>query len=440
MQNSRSKDDDSITSSNKTQPKSTDTIDYIHNKSFFNVSTIIIKKIQLNAPFPAELLYEHILKQVTNTEYKFLDGYIVKDTEGVLCQNEDIVKRQSGVFKEMAKQIAKGIFKTGVISLSLPIRIFEPKSMLARYCDSWSSAPILLKKAGRQTDKLEAFKSVISFVLSSMFLSSGQMKPFNPLLGETFEGSFSDGTKIYVEHTSHQPCRSHYYMTDPDGDYTFSGWRDISIDGAVKMIFTNNITMVQKGKDSVYLKSTGQTISYHLPKVILGGMVMGSRYLLIDGHMKFEDVENNLKATIIFNKNHANLKNRRVHDFYGMIYKYDYPKKKVEFYEEKIPKLPKSDIYSEITGSWLENIIFDGKLYWSIPDSKPLNILPKDIVCPSDGRYREDLNWLSKSWSDSEYSELYEEYAQAWKVALEVQQRYDKFLREEENKKRKKMK
>src|SRR4051812_25625748 len=111
--------------------------------------------------------------------------------------------------------------------------------------------------------------------MSAIFLSTGQLKPFNPLLGETFEAETEDGTKIYLEHTSHTPCVSNYLMVDPEGLYKFHGYCDISIEGAVKMLFNNSVTMVQKGKNNVILKTSGQTISYQLPKVILGGMIFG---------------------------------------------------------------------------------------------------------------------------------------------------------------------
>ena len=50
------------------------------------------------------------------------------------------------------------------MSLSLPIRIFEPRSMIERYSDWFAFAPDLLEKAGLCTDKIEAFKDQKSVV------------------------------------------------------------------------------------------------------------------------------------------------------------------------------------------------------------------------------------------------------------------------------------
>lgn len=43
-------------------------------------------------------------------------------------------------------------------------------------------------------------------------------KPFNPILGETWSGSFPDGTQVYFEQTSHHPPVSHWEIL---GD----GWK-----------------------------------------------------------------------------------------------------------------------------------------------------------------------------------------------------------------------
>lgn len=91
------------------------------------------------------------------------------------------------------------------MSLSLPIRIFEPRSMLERLSDWFSFAPVLLTKAGSIGNKIEAFKYVIAFSLSSLFRSSEQLKSLNPMLGETYQCEWEDGSKMYFEHTCHTP-------------------------------------------------------------------------------------------------------------------------------------------------------------------------------------------------------------------------------------------
>ncbi len=71
---------------------------------------------------------------------------------------------------------------------------------------------------------MERLKWIICFQLSSLYVCTGQNKPFNPLLGETNQGSFSDGTRYYCEHTSHHPPISHYLLEGANNSFKMSGY------------------------------------------------------------------------------------------------------------------------------------------------------------------------------------------------------------------------
>lgn len=58
-------------------------------------------------------------------------------------------------------------------------------------------------------------KNVIAFAISGLQYVSTQKKPFNPILGETFEGVWPDGTKIFMEHVSHHPPISCFSVEHP---------------------------------------------------------------------------------------------------------------------------------------------------------------------------------------------------------------------------------
>jgi len=120
------------------------------------------------------------------------------------------------VLSNVAKQLALNLLKGLSIShISLPIKIFEARSTIQRIADLWSTAPKYLTLAARQTDPIERFKNVIAFGLTSIGLCAGQNKPFNPLLGESNQGGFADGSRFYCEHTSHHPPITHYLLEGP---------------------------------------------------------------------------------------------------------------------------------------------------------------------------------------------------------------------------------
>lgn len=73
-------------------------------------------------------------------------------------------------------------------------------------------------------DKAEKMKLVIAMAIASLRQTVIAKKPFNPILGETYEATFEDGAKIYAEQTSHHPPVSHYEVDGPDGTYHIDGY------------------------------------------------------------------------------------------------------------------------------------------------------------------------------------------------------------------------
>ena len=71
--------------------------------------------------------------------------------------------------------------------MSLPVRIFEPRSSIERMCDGWAFGPIFLNRAANTQDPVEKMKNVITFCISGLNMLCKQMKPFNPIIGETYQ-------------------------------------------------------------------------------------------------------------------------------------------------------------------------------------------------------------------------------------------------------------
>jgi hypothetical protein len=56
--------------------------------------------------------------------------------------------------------------------------------------------PYYINKASSINDPVERMKLVITASLGYFTDASTFLKPLNPILGETFEGSYIDGTKL----------------------------------------------------------------------------------------------------------------------------------------------------------------------------------------------------------------------------------------------------
>ena len=404
------------------------------DKNCFCSEAIFNKSKTYQAPFPIRLTKEQLTFKY-NPDY--LKDFLIKDYYGVYCLNQEIVDKQSGVIKDLIVQLTKSILSRTHITISLPIRIFEPRSMIERYTDWFSFAPDLLEKAAKCEDNLETFKNVILFSLSALFRSTEQLKPLNPLLGETYQCEWEDGSKFYIEHISHNPPISSIYITSGKNLFVVSGYIHMELGGILKAMFKNAMLMMPKGKMTVYFPEKKQTVSFQFPKINLGGAIWGQRYIYFYDHMKFEDTDNNLKAVIAFANWTKELKKKRIHDIYGKIFKHNYTEEefKKPFYTDDLSYDPfptnNEDVISEITGSWLEEIKFDDNVVFSIKESAPPAIYPSDNPLPSDSRFREDKIWLQHSFDNKEFGKVFEGYAQSWKLGLEAQQRFDRGLRKE---------
>lgn len=91
--------------------------------------------------------------------------------------------------------------------ISMPVALNEPLNMLQRLCEELEYSE-LLDKAAELDDPYERMVHVAAFAVSSYANSTSRAgnKPFNPLLGETYECIREDkGFKFIAEQVSHHP-------------------------------------------------------------------------------------------------------------------------------------------------------------------------------------------------------------------------------------------
>lgn len=328
-----------------------------------------------------------------------------RDPEGgLVCVDPEALKRQEGVATHVIKQLGWALLKgLGAVSISLPIRIFEPRSTCERLIDRFSFAPVFLTKAAAMSDQMGRFKQVLAFAVASLYLGVKQEKPFNPLLGETMQGVFPDGARIYCEHTMHNPPTDHFYIDGPG--YIVYGY--YQLDGS----FTGNSLVGSfRGPTTVFFPADGQMIIYKQPKFRLGGVIAGKRTLNWEGEMEFEDPGNNWMAMLKIQTTDRTYNPRKLKlkldQFMGMIY---------------TPQSNRRDrIEREIgalEGSWMEELRLGEERLWRLDQDLPLRHTVVSHPLPSDWRYREDLIWLFRG---------NQKVAQAWKTRLEQRQRDDR--------------
>ena len=97
-----------------------------------------------DAPAPTYLKYNEEIKHKPDEviKTKILEGWVLTDNGYLKCVNQKVIDKSKGVVKEVISQAATNIF-TGqnVIGISLPVRIFEPRSLIERLGDWYGFGP-----------------------------------------------------------------------------------------------------------------------------------------------------------------------------------------------------------------------------------------------------------------------------------------------------------
>lgn len=194
-----------------------------------------------------EKFYEEKLKfwAYSNLRDEFRPDYANKSTGGVDFKNKEVISllRSSGyeILKQIGKKIISGDFN--LTTISFPIKVMIPMTILQTIAKSVFQFPIYLNLASLQIDPLEKFKFVIVATMSCYHSSSYILKPMNPILGETFETLFEDGSKIYLEQTSHHPPISHFLMIGPNNFYKFHGFSNFKSSAGLNSLKVINICL-----------------------------------------------------------------------------------------------------------------------------------------------------------------------------------------------------
>lgn len=71
-----------------------------------------------------------------------------------------------------------------------------PVSFLQTMARAYFQYPVYFNLASQQKSPVDKMKYVIVGVFSNFFKSSHFLKPLNPILGETYEMVYEDGSKV----------------------------------------------------------------------------------------------------------------------------------------------------------------------------------------------------------------------------------------------------
>lgn len=204
-------------------------------------------------------------------------------------------------------------------------------------------------------------KLVICATLGNFYINCSFFKPLNPILGETAEGAYADGTQLYCEQISHHPPITYIYATGPNKSYRFYGNYNYESHAGL-----NSLSLLNRGNRNIEFKD-GQKIIYNFASEEYSGSFLGSMKIESKGQIQFVDAKNQICATIKIGK----------------------VKKKASDYFQGEIKF-KDQVVSQIYGTYLGYIEFDGIRYWDYRYVTPFKPIIQQSVLASDQTYRKD--------------------------------------------------
>jgi hypothetical protein len=176
------------------------------------------------------------------------------------------------ILKKMGSNLMAG---KSIMNMSLPVEIFDNISMLEVVANMMGFFPRFINDAVNASNPVEQMKYV---ALSYIFLTSSfpnAQKPFNPILGETFQGLLG-GIPIFLEQTFHHPPISSIFMKTADFETygNFDMHVDLGLNSAYSKISYYFTVKIPKSKTEYVIR---------LADVEMGGISFGERTLRLTG-------------------------------------------------------------------------------------------------------------------------------------------------------------
>lgn len=161
-------------------------------------------------------------------------------------------------------------------TISMPVSANEPLSLLQRAAEQLEYSQ-LLDSAVKSNDAFERLMYVTAFALSS--LSNARVKersirkPFNPMLGETYELVREDrGFRFIAEKVSHRPVQLAFHAESKEWTFTQSPLPSQKFWGKSSEIIT-------EGKARLVLHNTGEVFSWSAATCFLRNIIAGEKYV-----------------------------------------------------------------------------------------------------------------------------------------------------------------
>ena len=183
-------------------------------------------------------------------------------------------------------------------TIAMPVTANEPISALQRFAEALEYSTLLDDAANNARSSIERLIHVTAFAVSNFssirVKERAIRKPFNPMLGETFELVREDrGLRFLAEKISHRPVRMAYQAESEHWTLTQSPL-------PTQKFWGKSAELITEGKTRVILHSTGDRFSWAPGSSFLRNIIAGEKYVEPVGNMTIVNESNGEKAVVTF--------------------------------------------------------------------------------------------------------------------------------------------
>ncbi|CAG9316749.1 unnamed protein product [Blepharisma stoltei] len=193
------------------------------------------------------------------------------------------------IWKVIKDSIGKEMSK-----ITVPVYFNEPLSFLQRFCQDLTYSDTV-DRASEEPDPLLRLALVACFAASGYAgTESRTMKPFNPLLGETFELE-KNGLRVISEQVSHHPPASAIHCEHP----AFTFWGNTEVKTSFKGTY---LQVNPTGTFHLILRPYNDHFIWHKIKTNVHNIIMGKIYVENHGDLEMSNYSTGDRATLTFKK------------------------------------------------------------------------------------------------------------------------------------------
>ncbi|KAK7255800.1 hypothetical protein RIF29_29221 [Crotalaria pallida] len=191
-------------------------------------------------------------------------------------------------WKMMQKYVGSDI--TSMVTL--PVIIFEPMTMLQRMAELMEYS-YLLDMADETEDPYMRLVYASSFFISVYYAYQRTWKPFNPILGETYEMVNHGGMSFISEQVSHHPPMSAGHAENEHFTY------DVTSKLKTKLL-GNSVDVYPVGRTRVTLKRSGVVLDLVPPPTKVNNLIFGRTWIDSPGEMVLTNMTTGDKVVLYF--------------------------------------------------------------------------------------------------------------------------------------------